>query len=140
MAHPVTFLVQDVPDPFRDRTRLRHWLQRVAADHGSRIDRVCFVAMGSKALLAYNRTYLRHDDHTDVITFPVESSNGANGDVLMSLERIRENAAEYGVSARHELHRVMVHGLLHLLGHTDRTKAQKAAMRALEDKYLAWLD
>lgn len=140
MAHPVTFLVQDVPDPFRDRTRLRHWLQRVAADHGSRIDRVCFVAMGDKALLAYNRTYLQHDDYTDVITFPVESSNGASGDVLISTDRIRENAAAFGVSARHELHRVMVHGLLHLLGHADRTKAQKAAMRALEDKYLAWLD
>ncbi|HMQ76540.1 MAG TPA: rRNA maturation RNase YbeY [Flavobacteriales bacterium] len=140
MAPPVTFLVQDVPDPFRDRAHLRRWLNRVAADHGSRIDRVCFVAMGDMALLAYNRTYLQHDDYTDVITFPVESSNGASGDVLLSTDRIRENAAEFGVSARHELHRVMVHGLLHLLGHTDRTKAQKAAMRALEDKYLAWLD
>lgn len=138
MAPPVTFLVQDVPDPFRDRTRMRQWLQRVAADHGSRIDRVCFVAMGDKALLVYNRTYLQHDDYTDVITFPVESSNGASGDVLLSTDRIRENAAAFGVSVRHELHRVMVHGLLHLLGHKDRSKAQKAAMRALEDKYLAW--
>ncbi|MBV6404046.1 MAG: rRNA maturation RNase YbeY [Flavobacteriales bacterium] len=139
MAPPVTFQVQDVPDPFRDRARLRRWLQRVAADHGSRIDRVCFVAMGDKALLAYNRTYLQHDDYTDVITFPVESSNGASGDVLLSYDRIRENAGLFGVSARHELHRVMVHGLLHLLGHGDRTRAQKQAMRALEDKYLAWL-
>ncbi len=139
MGPAITFLVQDVPNPFRERDRMRRWLQRVAADHGTRIDRVCYVAMGDKALLAYNRTYLRHDTFTDVITFPVESSNGASGDVLISYERMRENAATFGVTAQHELRRVMVHGLLHLLGHRDGTKAQRNAMRALEDKYLALL-
>ncbi|MBX2971922.1 MAG: rRNA maturation RNase YbeY [Flavobacteriales bacterium] len=133
----IGFIVQEVPDAFRERARLRRWLQTVAQDHGTRIDAVSFVLMTDKALLYYNQTFLHHDDHTDVITFPVESNNGVAGDVLMSYERIRENAATFGVSARHELHRVMVHGLLHLLGHKDKTKAQREAMRGMEEKYLA---
>ncbi|MBL0036285.1 MAG: rRNA maturation RNase YbeY [Flavobacteriales bacterium] len=133
----IGFIVQDVPDAFRDRKHLRQWLYRVAQDHGTRIDAVSYVLMDDRALLKYNRDFLQHDDLTDVITFPVESNNGVSGDVLISYDRIRENASTFGVSAQHELRRVMVHGLLHLLGHSDKTKAQKEAMRVLEDKYLA---
>lgn len=62
-----------------------------------------------------------------------------HGDILISYDRVKENAATYGVSAQHELHRVMVHGLLHLCGHGDKTDKQRAAMRGLEDKYLRLL-
>lgn len=132
----IGFIVQDVPDAFRGRTHLRQWLAKVAQDHGTRIDAVSYVLMNDRALLKYNRDFLQHDDLTDVITFPVESNNGVSGDVLISYDRIRENAATFGVNAQHELRRVMVHGLLHLLGHSDKTKARKEAMRVLEDKYL----
>lgn len=135
----IGFIVQDVPDAFRARANLRRWLYRVAQDHGTRIDAVSYVLMDDRALLKYNRDFLQHDDLTDVITFPVESNNGVSGDVLISYDRVRENATAFGISAQHELRRVMVHGLLHLLGHTDKTKAQKEGMRALEDKYLARL-
>jgi rRNA maturation RNase YbeY len=132
----IRFVVQQVPDGFRERSRLRRWLMRVAQDHGTRIDTVSFVLMDDQALLKYNRDFLQHDDLTDVITFPVESNNGVSGDVLMSHDRIVENAGTYGASKAHELRRVMVHGLLHLLGHTDKTKAAREAMRAQEDLYL----
>jgi len=108
----------------------------VARDHGTRIEALTFVLMSDEDLLGYNRDYLGHDEYTDVITFDGQAGAGVSGDVLMSHDRIRENAATYGVSAQNELHRVMVHGLLHLLGHGDKTKAQREAMRALEDKYL----
>jgi len=133
----IGFIVKDVPDAFRDRTRLRRWLYRVAQDHGTRIDAISFVLMDDKGLLHYNSTFLQHDDYTDVITFPVESNNGVSGDVLMSYDRIRENAATFGVSAQQELRRVMVHGLLHLLGHGDKSKAKREAMRVQEDLFLA---
>ncbi|MGV3636445.1 MAG: rRNA maturation RNase YbeY [Flavobacteriales bacterium] len=139
MATPgsIGFIVQDVPDAFRERSRARKWLHRVAQDHGTRIDRVNFVLMGDKELLYYNETFLQHDDLTDVITFPVESNNGVAGDILISYDRIKENARTYGVTAQHELRRVMVHGLLHLLGHKDKSNAQRATMRQLEEKFLA---
>ncbi|MBL7954959.1 MAG: rRNA maturation RNase YbeY [Flavobacteriales bacterium] len=133
----IEFIVQDVPDAFRERTRIRKWLYRVAQDHGTRIDRVNFVLMSDKGLLYYNETFLHHDDLTDVITFPVESNNGVAGDILISYHRIKENAATFGASAQLELRRVMVHGLLHLLGHKDKTKAQRETMRQLEEKFLA---
>lgn len=133
----IEFIVQDVPDAFRERTRMRKWLYRVAQDHGTRIDRVNYVLMSDKDLLYYNETFLHHDDLTDVITFPVESNNGVAGDILISYHRIKENAATFGASAQLELRRVMVHGLLHLLGHKDKTKAQRETMRQLEEKFLA---
>ena len=76
----IGFIVKDVPDAFRDRTRLRRWLYRVAQDHGTRIDAVSFVLMDDKGLLHYNSTFLQHDDYTDVITFPVESNTGVSGE------------------------------------------------------------
>ena len=133
----IAFKAEEVPNAFRDRVQLRRWLQAVARDHGHSINELNYVLMSDDALLAYNQRYLGHDEYTDVITFDGQTGTGVSGDILMSYERIKENAAELGIPAQHELRRVMVHGLLHLLGHGDKTKAQKSAMREQEDKYLA---
>lgn len=135
----IAFKAVGVTNAFRDRERLRRWLNAVARDHGHSINELTYVLMSDEALLDYNTRYLGHDDYTDVITFDGQTGTGVSGDVLMSYDRIKENAATFGVPVQHELHRVMVHGLLHLLGHGDKTKAKKEAMRALEDKYLARL-
>ena len=95
--------------------------------------------MSDRELLHYNRTFLQHEDLTDVITFPSPSNNGLSGDILISLDRVKENARLFDVSTQQELRRVMVHGLLHLCGHTDRNAREKAAMRKLEDHYLKLL-
>lgn len=133
----VSFLATGVPSAFRDRPRLRKWIVAVAKDHGHSIGELNYVLMSDKELLTYNREFLQHDEFTDVITFDGQTGTGVSGDVLMSLERITENAKTFGVSTQHELRRVMVHGLLHLLGHSDKSAAKRKAMSALEDKYLA---
>jgi rRNA maturation RNase YbeY len=133
----IAFKAEEVPNAFRDREQLRRWLQAVARDHGHSINELNYVLMSDDALLAYNQRYLGHDEYTDVITFDGQTGTGVSGDILMSYDRIKENAAELGIPAQHELRRVMVHGLLHLLGHGDKTKAKKATMREQEDKYLA---
>ena len=133
----ITFVVHRVPSAFRDRTRLRKWLTAVAKDHGHSIGELNYVLMSDKALLNYNREFLQHDEFTDVITFDGQTGTGVSDDVLMSLDRIKDNAKTFNVSTQHELRRVMVHGLLHLLGHTDKKPAQRKAMSALEDTYLA---
>ena len=133
----IAFKAEEVPNAFRDRVQLRRWLQAVARDHGHSINELNYVLMSDDALLAYNQRYLGHDEYTDVITFDGQTGTGVSGDILMSYDRIKENATELRIPAQHELRRVMVHGLLHLLGHGDKTKAQKSAMRAQEDKYLA---
>lgn len=133
----ISLLASGVPSVFRDRTRLRSWLTAVAKDHGHSIGELNYVLMSDKQLLQYNREFLAHDEFTDVITFDGQTGTGVSGDVLMSLDRITDNAKTFGVSTQHELRRVMVHGLLHLLGHTDKKPAQRKAMSALEDTYLA---
>jgi len=133
----IAFKAEEVPNAFRDHEQLRRWLQAVARDHGHSINELNYVLMSDDALLAYNQRYLGHDEYTDVITFDGQTGTGVSGDILMSYDRIKENATELGIPAQHELRRVMVHGLLHLLGHGDKTKAQKSAMREQEDKYLA---
>lgn len=130
------FLAQGVPHAFRDKARVMHWLSTVVKSHGKRAGSINFVLMPDESLLRYNIAYLGHHDLTDVITFPQEG-DGIGGDILMSLPRIRDNARAAGVSVQQELRRVMVHGVLHLLGHEDRTLAQKNAMREQEDR---WLD
>ena len=135
----IAFKALDVPNAFRDRDRLRRWLNSVVREHGHSINELVFVLMSDDALLDYNKRYLGHDTYTDVITFDGQTGTGISGDVLMSYDRIKENAIGFGVSAREELHRVMVHGLLHLLGHADKRKVQRAEMRALEDRYLGKL-
>lgn len=132
----IAFKAVDVPNAFRDRTALRKWLHAVARDHGHSIGELNYVLLTDKALLEYNQRYLDHDEFTDVITFDGQTGTGVSGDVLMSYDRIKENATSFGVSAQNELRRVMVHGLLHLLGHGDKTKAQKQQMRELEDRCL----
>ncbi len=133
----IEFLARSVPSAYRDRRRLRKWLVAVARDHGHSIGELNYVLMSDKELLTYNREFLQHDEFTDVITFDGQTGTGVSGDVLMSLDRIKDNAGTFGVSAQHELRRVMVHGLLHLLGHTDKSAVKRKAMSALEDKYLA---
>lgn len=135
----IAFKAIGVTNAFRDRERLRKWLRAVASDHGHSIGEVTFVLLTDKGLLPYNQHYLEHDDYTDVITFDLQTGTGISGDILISYDRVRENAATFGVSAQHELRRVMVHGLLHLMGHSDKSAAKRAAMRTEEDKYLARL-
>ena len=133
----ITLIATGVPSAYRDRERVRTWLTAVAKDHGHSIGELNYVLMSDKALLQYNREFLQHDEFTDVITFDGQTGTGVSGDVLMSLDRIQDNAKSFGVSTQHELRRVMVHGLLHLLGHSDKSIAKRKAMSALEDKYLA---
>ena len=135
----ITFSAQVVPNVFRERFRIRRWLNYVARDHGHTIGVLNYVLLSDNALIEYNRRYLGHDDYTDVITFDGQNGIGVSGDILISLERIRENAVTYRTPVQQELRRVMVHGLLHLLGHSDKGPAKRAAMRSLEDKYLSLL-
>ncbi|MEO8590570.1 MAG: rRNA maturation RNase YbeY [Flavobacteriales bacterium] len=135
----IAFKAEGVPNAFRERAMLRRWLIGVARDHGHSLNELSYVLLSDEALLDFNSRYLGHDEYTDVITFDGQTGTGVSGDVLISYDRIKENAATYGVTAQHELRRVMVHGLLHLLGHRDKSKVMREAMRKLEDKYLARL-
>jgi len=124
----------------KERLRLRRWLKALAALHGNRIRSLGYQFLTDEEVLEANREYLEHDYYTDVITFDNREETGEGpieGDILISADRVRDNAATYGVAPEHELRRVLAHGLLHLLGFKDKTKAEAAAMRQAEDDALA---
>ena len=96
-----------------------------------------FIFCDDAYLLEMNQEYLKHDTFTDIITFDYGSSEAVSGDIFISVDRIRENAAKLQQNALDELHRVMIHGILHLIGYKDKSPADKAQMTSKEDKYLS---
>ena len=132
----VVFVDGDVPCAVERRRDIKSWLKQVAVHHGCRLGDVSIVSCSDEELLKYNRTYLDHDTFTDIITF--DNSNGSmlSGDLLISFERVLENADNEGVAFQEELRRVMVHGLLHLAGFKDKTPTDARNMRAAEDHAL----
>lgn len=135
---PVLFHTQDVSFKLSRKKQLKIWLGAVVASEGKKTGIVNIVLCSDNYLLTLNQTYLNHDTLTDIITFPYNNPDDAtiSGDIYISTERVGENARIFGVTPENELLRVMAHGVLHLLGYKDKTKAQKAEMRAAEDKCL----
>ena len=105
---------------------------------GSKIKQLSFVFCSDKYLLDINSRYLNHNNFTDIITFNLntEKYGKAEGEIYISIERIRENAIKYNTTIDKELHRVIFHGVLHLCGYLDKTNKQASVMRTKEDFYL----
>ncbi len=121
-----------------NKINLRNWLTSVIEKEGYQTGTIQFIFIDDDELLELNRTYLEHNTLTDIITFNYNAElGGISGDIFISYERIIENAERYNVSTRNELMRVMVHGVLHLLGYDDHDVASKEMMRSREDYYLS---
>ena len=121
----------------QSRIFITKWLSMVVGQEGKVCGALSFILCSDDHLLALNRKYLKTSTLTDVIAFDYGAGKIVSGDVFISLDRVRENAAEFNVSVTNELRRVMVHGTLHLLGFSDKTKAGKAEMTRKEDLYLS---
>ena len=138
-APGIEFMVEDAPAfELADVEELIGWIERVATVHEYRIVQLTYIFCSDEYLHRMNLEYLDHDTLTDVITF--DNSDDADileGDIFISVERVRDNANGLGISFRDELHRVMIHGVLHLLGYQDKDLLSQTAMRAKEDYCLA---
>lgn len=113
------------------------WLSNVIKEEGKKIGELVYVLCKDEYLLEKNIQFLNHDTLTDVITFDYCENDLINGDILISTDRVEENAKTYKVNYLTELHRVMVHGLLHLLGYKDKTERESNLMRKKENYYLS---
>lgn len=133
----VVFVDGDVPCTVKQRRAVKNWLKAVATTHGFVLGDLSIVSHSDEGLLEYNRKYLDHDTYTDIITFDHSDKQTLSGDLLISFERVSENAVNQGVSFDEELRRVMAHGVLHLAGFKDKSPKDALAMRAAEDQALA---
>lgn len=136
-ATPIHFFEEDIAFEVPKPDLVRQWVLDTAAHEGFEVESLNFIFCSDAHLLGINQQYLEHDTFTDIITFPYhEEEQRIQGDVFISVERVRENAEAFGVPFSHELHRVIIHGVLHLSGYVDGTEADKAFMRKKEDFYL----
>ncbi|HEY0899783.1 MAG TPA: rRNA maturation RNase YbeY [Sphingobacteriaceae bacterium] len=135
---PVHFFSEDLVFTLKQKTNVRNWIQSTIIAEGYALDELNFIFCSDTYLLTINQQYLDHDTYTDIITFDnSEEEDRITGDIFISVERVRENANHFGVAFEDELHRVIIHGTLHLLGYPDKTKAEKTRMTQKEDEYLA---
>lgn len=136
VADPISFFTADIDYLLQDESQVIQWLITVAQEKDRTISNIEYVLCSDAFLLDINKKYLDHDTLTDIITFPIQESP-LEATIYISIERVTENADLYHTTQQDEIHRVMVHGLLHLLGYKDKTDDQKKEMRRQEDLALA---
>lgn len=133
----ITFNSLSLPIPALDVRVEEAWLRKVAAQHQRRLGEINYVFCNDEEILATNRQYLQHDYYTDIITFDYSAGALLAGDLYISLDTVRSNAEMLGKSFDDELHRVLVHGVLHLVGINDKGPGEREIMEAAEDAALA---
>ena len=138
---PIHFFSEDISFTLKEKNKVRNWIKNTIRSEGKKLKELNFIFCSDAYLLEINKQYLNHDTFTDIVTFDnSESPDLIIGDVFISIERIRENASKYKVVEKDELHRVIVHGTLHLIGYKDKTKSDKSLMTEKEDHHLAMRD
>lgn len=131
---PISFFNQHTRFSLKDKNALRRWITASAKKEGHAIQQLNYIFCTDKYLIKINNQYLEHDEYTDIITFDHSlQKTKINGEIFISIDRIKENAKTYRTTFANELHRVMIHGVLHLCGYNDKTKKQKAEIKRKED-------
>ena len=119
-----------------NRKKIKIWLNNIIEEEEAIAGTISYLFIDDKEMLVYNQQFLQHDTLTDVITFENKDENKISGDIVISTERIYENAEKYKVVFTDELYRVMAHGLLHLLGYKDKSNKEAIEIRKKENYYL----
>lgn len=132
----IRFIAQDIEFPNINQRQITRWIKSVAADYGFAIGNITYIFCSDEQELEINRKFLGHDYYTDVITFDYSTASTLNGDIFISLDTVRSNAEMVGATFGHELHRILIHGILHLTGQGDKTPETKAEMTEKENKAL----
>ena len=133
----VSYFTEDISFQFKEKRLTSRWLKFVAESETKRLSDIAVIFCSDHYILDVNMKYLQHDYFTDIITFDYCEGNVLSGDLFISIDSVRENAAFYGSEFADELNRVIVHGLLHLIGYDDHTEEDIAQMRAKENYYLS---
>lgn len=134
----VIYNVEDVDFQLVNQDLLSAWIEKTIDTEGATLGAVSYIFCSDDYLHQMNVEYLNHDTLTDVITFPY-NDNPIEGDIFISIDRVKDNAQDLNIAFNDELHRVMIHGVLHLCGYTDETDEQEAEVRQKEDEYLKTL-
>lgn len=133
----ITYNTDGVKMPSIKKRENTAWVKAVAASYGKRVGEIAYIFVDDEKILEVNRQYLGHDYYTDIITFDYCEGDLISGDLFISLDTVRTNAEQVGATYEEELHRVIIHGILHLCGINDKGPGEREIMEAAEDKALA---
>ena len=132
----IAFYAEDIKLPTIKKRAVSNWVKEVAAKYGKKVGDISYIFCSDEKILEVNRQYLQHDYYTDIITFDYSTHARVNGDIYISVETVASNAEQVNTTFLHELHRIIIHGLLHLTGQADKTPETKAQMTAKEEDAL----
>ena len=132
----IHFNESDIPCRVKRRLAVKSWLKQIIESRNKSVGEISIVLCSDRLLLETIQKYLNHDYYTDIITFDYTEEDQINGDLMISYERVKENAKKENVLVQEELRRVMAHGVLHLLGFKDKSEREASEMRAQEDAAL----
>jgi len=137
MSNGIHFFNNKIKFVVQDKSMLKRWITEVIRDNEKIPGEINFIITSDKVLQKINLKYLNTDTYTDIITFALsEEQEIVSGDIYLSIERIAENSEKYRVTLEEELRRILIHGILHLLGYDDIAANEKKKMTRLENKYL----
>jgi probable rRNA maturation factor len=128
----ISFFTEDVDYTLKDKLKIKRWIQQSVASESKKTGDINIIFCSDEYLLEVNKQYLNHDYYTDIITFNYNTDK-INGDLFISLDRVADNANQNNVPRETELLRVIIHGVLHLLGYNDKTAKEEREIRAKED-------
>ena len=133
----ITYQTENVTMPDIKKREVTEWIKQVAASYGKRVGEVAYIFCDDEKILEVNREYLQHDYYTDIITFDYDEDDIISGDLVISLDTVKSNAELFHKNYDEELHRVIIHGILHLCGINDKGPGEREIMEAAENKALA---
>ncbi|MBQ3539188.1 MAG: rRNA maturation RNase YbeY [Bacteroidaceae bacterium] len=133
----ISYTTEGTKMPDIKRRSITAWIKEIAKAHGKVVGDIAYIFCNDDKILEINREYLEHDYYTDIITFDYTEENIIGGDIFISLDTVRSNSELLGLPYEHELHRVIIHGVLHLCGIDDKAEGARAVMEAEENKALA---
>ena len=133
----ISYNTVNVKMPAIRRRDTSAWVKAVAASYGKKVGEIAYIFVDDEEILRVNREYLQHDYYTDIITFDYTEGDTISGDLFISLDTVRTNAEQFDKPYEEELHRVIIHGILHLCGINDKGPGEREIMEAAENKALA---
>lgn len=136
----VSFYTEGIEMPDINKSEIRNWVKNVAELHSKRLGPVSYIFCDDNKILEVNKQFLQHDYYTDIITFDYTEGDKISGDLFISLDTVRTNAEQFGQDYNAELHRVIIHGILHLCGINDKGPGEREIMEAEENKALALIN
>lgn len=132
----IRFASQDIDFELLEAEKVKNWISKVIQLRGKKVGNISYLFCDDEYLLGVNQQYLNHDTYTDIITFDYVAADLISGDIMISIDRVGENASQFEVPFELELRRVIIHGVLHLLGQGDKSDDAAAEMRRQEEESL----